>query len=79
MPAILYGKKTESTPISFLAKDFMHVWHTAGESSVVTLKSPKGSYDTLIHDVDLDPVTDVPRHADFYVFEKGKKVEFGFL
>jgi large subunit ribosomal protein L25 len=30
---------------------------------------------TLIHEVDRDPVTNQPRHADFYALEKGKKVE----
>ena len=29
----------------------------------------------MIHDVDLDPVTDKPRHADFYAIEKGKTLE----
>jgi large subunit ribosomal protein L25 len=47
----------------------------AGESGVVTIKTPKATFDALIHEVDVDPVTDVPRHADFYVFEKGKKLE----
>lgn len=75
MPAVFYGKKTESTPISILKKDFIAVWKKAGESGVVTIKTPKGTVDTLIQDVDVDPVTDIPRHADFYVFEKGKKVE----
>lgn len=75
MPAVFYGKKTESTPISVLKKDFIAVWKKAGESGVVTIKTPKGTVDTLIQDVDLDPVTDIPRHADFYVFEKGKKIE----
>ena len=31
--------------------------------------------EALIYDIDRDPVTDEPRHADFYVFEKGKKIE----
>ena len=75
MPAVFYGKKTESTPITLLKKDFLSVWKTAGESGVVTIKTPKGSVDTLIQAVDIDPVTDIPRHADFYVFEKGKKIE----
>ncbi len=75
MPAVFYGKKTESTPITLLKKDFLKVWHEAGESGVVTIKSGDGSVDTLIHDVDIDPVSDIPRHADFYVFEKGKKLE----
>lgn len=75
MPAVFYGKKTESTPISIVQKDFLKVWKTAGESSVVSIKTPKGTVDTLIHDVDIDPVTDNVRHVDFYVFEKGKKIE----
>ena len=75
MPAVLYGKKTESTPITLLKKDFISIWRKAGESGVVTIKTPKASFDTLIQDVNVDPVTDIPRHADFYVFEKGKKIE----
>ena len=74
MPAVFYGKKTESTPISVVQKDFIKVWKTAGESDVVTLKGDK-NVDVLIHDVDFDPVTDTPLHVDFYVFEKGKKLE----
>jgi large subunit ribosomal protein L25 len=31
-------------------------------------------HEVLIQDIDLDPVTDNVRHADFYVIEKGKKV-----
>ena len=75
MPAVFYGKKTASTPISVLHKDFIKVWNTAGESGVVTIKNGAETVDTLIHSVDVDPVTDIPRHADFYVFEKGKKIE----
>ncbi len=75
MPAIFYGKKTPSTPVAILQKDFVKVWKIAGESGVVTLKTPTSSVDALITAVDLDPVTDAVRHADFYVFEKGKKIE----
>ncbi|MFA5889318.1 MAG: 50S ribosomal protein L25 [Candidatus Paceibacterota bacterium] len=75
MPAVFYGKKTESTPITIERKDFIKVWSAVGESGVVTIKTPKESIDALIHAVDVDPVSDIPRHADFYVFEKGKKIE----
>jgi large subunit ribosomal protein L25 len=75
MPAVFYGKNVPSTPVTLSQKDFIKVWRTAGESSVVTLKDPTASVDVLIHDVDLDPVTDLPRHVDFYVFEKGKKID----
>src|SRR5438046_425083 len=75
MPAVFYGKNVPSTSVSLSLKDFIKVWRVAGESSVVTLKDPTASVDVLIHDVDVDPVSDLPRHADFYVFEKGKKIE----
>ncbi len=75
IPAVYYGKKEVSTPISISAIDFLKAWKEAGESSVVCIETSEGSIDSLIHEVDVDPVTGVPRHADFYVFEKGHKVE----
>ncbi|OGN33355.1 MAG: hypothetical protein A3F98_03360 [Candidatus Yanofskybacteria bacterium RIFCSPLOWO2_12_FULL_41_8] len=75
VPAVFYGKKEASTPISIPKIDFLKVWEEAGESSVVALETPAGVKESLIQDVDLDPITGVPRHADFYVFEKGHKVE----
>src|SRR3990167_6446156 len=75
IPAVFYGKKEVSTPISIPKIDFLKVWKEAGESSVITLEMPDGVKESLIQDVDIDPVTGAPRHADFYVFEKGHKVE----
>jgi len=75
MPAVFYGRKQESTPIQIKKVDFMKAWKNAGESSVIKLSTQEGDLEALIHDVDLDPITDEPRHADFYVFEKGHKVE----
>lgn len=75
VPAVFYGKKEASTAISIPQIDFLKVWKAAGESSVITLETPKGVKESFIQDVDLDPITGIPRHADFYVFEKGHKVE----
>ena len=75
IPAVFYGKKEASTPIAITKIDFLKVWKEAGESSVVILETPEGEKESLIQDVDLDPITNVPRHADFYIFEKGHKVE----
>ncbi len=75
IPAVFYGKKTESTPITLNRNEFISAWHKAGESGVITIKSANGSVDALINDVQIDPVSDAPVHADFYVFEKGKKIE----
>lgn len=75
IPAVFYGKKEASTPIAINMTDFIKVWKEAGESSVINLQTPSGAVESLIHEIDFDPVTGTPRHADFYVFEKGHKVE----
>ena len=75
MPAVFYGKKEKSTPVIISKAEFKKVWREAGESSVIDLVGKNIEAEALIYDVDLDPVTDEPRHADFYVFEKGKKIE----
>lgn len=74
VPAVFYGKEEASTPISIPKINFLKVWKEAGESSVITLETSEGNKESLIQAVDLDPITGTPRHADFYVFEKGHKV-----
>jgi large subunit ribosomal protein L25 len=84
IPAVFYGPKEKSTPIVVSYTDFVKAWKKAGESSVIVLKegpsadsgsSAHEGHEALIYDVDRHPVTGAPRHADFYVIEKGKKVK----
>lgn len=74
-PAVFYGKKEEATSISIKLADFLKVWKEAGESSVITLEGDLGKKEALIKSVDVNPVTGTPRHADFYVFEKGHMLQ----
>ncbi|MFC1729763.1 50S ribosomal protein L25 [candidate division KSB1 bacterium] len=74
MPAVFYGPKEESTPIAIDTVVFKKLWKEAGESTVIELKGDGIDKEVLIHDVNVHPVTGEPRHADFYVMEKGKKV-----
>ena len=73
IPAVFYGHKQASTPISIKEVDFLKAYKQAGESSVIHLTGNDIDHEVLIQDIDLDPVTDNVRHADFYVIEKGKK------
>lgn len=75
MPAVFYGKKEASTPIKLQYAIFEKTLKEAGESTILHLEGKDIDVDVLIHEVDLDPVTDKPRHADFYAIEKGKKLE----
>ncbi|MDQ2932769.1 MAG: 50S ribosomal protein L25 [bacterium] len=75
IPAVFYGPKEPSTAVSIPMIEFKKVWKKAGESSVIILKDTAGAeHEVLIHEVDVHPLSGEPRHADFYVIEKGKKV-----
>ncbi len=76
IPAVFYGPKEATTPVIVSTPEFKKVWKKAGESSVIILKDAAGNeHEALIHEVDVHPLTSEPRHADFYVIEKGKKVQ----
>lgn len=75
IPAVFYGKKQESTPITLSTKEFEKVWKKAGENTVVNLQGGGDEVQALIHNVEKHPVTGTARHADFYVFEKGQKLK----
>lgn len=74
MPAVYYGKKEAATSIKLPFAIFEKTLKDAGESTILHLEGKDIDVDVLIHEVDLDPVTDKPRHADFYAIEKGKKL-----
>jgi large subunit ribosomal protein L25 len=76
IPAVYYGRTQDSVSISIPLKDFEKMWRDAGESSVVTLEDENSKkLEALIHEIDLNPLTNRPRHVDFYVFEEGKTIE----
>jgi large subunit ribosomal protein L25 len=75
IPAVLYGPKEGSASISIDGRQLESIWREAGETTVITLKGVGGDKDTLIRDVQFHPVTGKILHADFYVLEKGKKIE----
>lgn len=75
IPAVVYGAHQESTPITIPAVAFEKVLREAGEATIVSLAGLGAPLPTLIHDVDRDPLTNRPRHVDFYAVTKGEKVE----
>lgn len=74
IPGVVYGPKQVATAIEMSAKDFAKALETAGESTVVQLMVDGAEHNVLIHDIDRDPVSGAPRHADFYAVVKGQKV-----
>ena len=74
LPAVLYGRSEESTPIAVDMKAFQKAYKQAGESSVISLTGLGGAKDVLINEVMFDPVSGAPVHADFYAIQKGQTV-----
>ena len=75
MPAVVYGPKHEAQAITVSYLAFTKILRDSGETSVIDLTGLAKPLQVLIHEVDRDPVTETPRHADFYAIEKGAKVE----
>lgn len=78
IPAVFYGAGKNTTSISVGNIEFKKVWREAGESSTVQITMPKengqSNIDSLIHEVQVDPVTDEPIHVDFLAIDMKKKI-----
>lgn len=76
LPANIYGKKIKSQAVQLDLKSFLPIYQEAGETSVVELqlKGETKVRPVLIHNIQLDPVSDQPLHADFYQVSLKEKV-----
>lgn len=75
IPAVFYGSSHPSTPITVNKIAFVKAYQQAGSSALISLKTPTGVIDAIIHDVALDPVIGDAIHADFYIVAKDHKIE----
>lgn len=68
LPANIYGKKIKSTAVQVNLKDFKKAYKEVGETGIVDLKikGEKKTRPSLIHNLQLHPITDFPLHADFH-------------
>lgn len=75
VPGVFYGPKEKATAVSINARVFAKLWRDAGETTVITLTGVGGPKEVLIKEVAAHPTTGEAEHVDFYVLEKGKKIE----
>ena len=75
IPAVFYGHKTESTPITINAVRFNKIYEEAGKSTIFELDLNGEKIDVMVKSVDYDPVKDTVIHVDFYVPTKGQEME----
>tara|TARA_B100000745_G_scaffold219274_1_gene146005 strand:+ start:17936 stop:18562 length:627 start_codon:yes stop_codon:yes gene_type:complete len=74
IPAVFYGPKEESTPITVDERDFIRLWNEVGSATIIDLKGVGDDKEVLISDVTWHPVLGTPLHVDFYCIERGKKL-----
>lgn len=76
LPANVYGKKVKSQALTVELKEFLNVFKTVGETGVVYLTVDKETKPrpVLVHNLQVDPVSDLPLHADFHQVDLTEKV-----
>lgn len=74
IPAVMYGPKNPAESVAVNEGEFIKAFRQAGESTVIVANLDGHEHETLVHDLDLEPVSGKIRHIDFLVLEKGKKI-----
>ncbi|MFA6197669.1 MAG: 50S ribosomal protein L25 [Patescibacteria group bacterium] len=75
LPAVLYGKNTETTPVQINYREFAKIFELAGESTLITLQLDGKPFKVIIHDVTKNAVSDKFDHVDFHQVDLKEKVE----
>jgi large subunit ribosomal protein L25 len=76
LPANIYGKNVKSLAVQVSLKDFLPIYKKVGETGIVEVmvEGEKTPRHALIHNVQKDPVTDQPLHADFHQVSLTEKI-----
>jgi len=75
LPANVSGKKIKSSSVQVDLKEFKKVFSEVGETGLVELKIGSETKPVLIHNLQVNPVSDEPVHADFLQVDLKEKVE----
>ena len=74
MPGVVYGHGNPTDHIEINMKEFGKVFKEAGSNTIVDLEIDGKKVKTIIYDVTFDPISEAPRHADFYRIKMDQKL-----
>lgn len=75
LPLVVYGRNKEPRAIQAPAKTFRGIFDDAGRTTLVDLAIDETTpIKVLIHDIELDPLTGIPLHADLYQVDMKQKI-----
>ncbi|SDI12043.1 LSU ribosomal protein L25P [Alteribacillus persepolensis] len=77
VPAVLYGKGTESTPVSVPNIEFVKTLREVGRNGIIELdvEGASGKHKVIVHDVQVDPIKDYLVHIDFFEVDLKSEME----
>lgn len=75
IPAVVYGRKMESKPISISSADFIKTIRENGRNGVISLQVNDENYSVMLHEIQKDPLKNEVIHADFQVVDMSQMVE----
>lgn len=74
LPATVYGKDIKSASITVTGDAFTKVYAQAGETGLIELHVDKDTRHVLVHNVQVDPVTNAKLHVEFHQVDLKEKV-----
>src|SRR3989338_9175269 len=74
LPANIYGKEFKSTSVQLPIKDFLNVFNIVHETGLVDIAFDSQIIPVLIHNVQIDPRSQNPVHADFFKVNLKEKI-----
>lgn len=75
LKAVYYGAKVAPEAVFVGAIDFEKLYREVGKSSVLTLEGEGKKLQAMVQEIAYDPVRYEPNHIDFYIVEKGVKID----
>lgn len=75
IPAVVYGYKTENTPIAINGAEFLKVMREVGRNGVIALSVNGNKFNTVLHEYQKDPLRNEIIHADFLAVDMNQENE----
>lgn len=74
LPANIYGKDVKSLSVQIKLDEFNKLYKEAGETGLIELSVGKDVRPVLVHNLQKNPITDLPVHVDFFQVNLKEKV-----
>jgi large subunit ribosomal protein L25 len=75
IPAVIYGKATESTPVVLDSIELIKTLREEGKNSIINLDVNGSSHAVMLYDMQKDPLKNEIVHADFHIVDMKSDVQ----